>query len=84
MKKLIPVAIILCLLTGAKITSKKQYYYLECVGSCVYVIDSDSTRVAQIDNDAEDPDSMREVFETQIGQETILKASQMYFYILED
>ena len=84
MKKLIPIAIILCLLTGAKITSKKQYYYLECVGTCVYVIDSDSTRVAKLDDNTEDPESMREVFETQIGQQSILKASEMYFYILED
>ena len=84
MKKLIPVVIILCLLTGAKIVSKKQYYYLECVGACVYVIDQDSTRVAKLDDNTEDPDSMREVFETQIGQQSILKASEMYFYILED
>lgn len=84
MKKLIPIVIILCLLTGAKIVSEKPVYYLECVGSSVYVIDQDSTRVAQIDNDTEDPDSMREVFETQIGQQSILKSSEMYFYILED
>ena len=84
MKKLIPIAILLCLLTGEKITSKKPVYYLECVGSCVYVIDRDSTRVAKLDDNTEDPECMREVFETQIGQQSILKASEMYFYVLED
>ena len=84
MKKLIPIAILLCLLTGAKIVSEKPVYYLECVGACVYVIDQDSARVAKLDDNTEDPESMTEVLETQIGQQSILKASEMYFYILED
>ena len=61
-------------------------YYLEIRGSSILVVDDLSNVYSKVGiiSEWEDPDSFREVLETQPGWETGFEASEAYFYLLED
>lgn len=61
-------------------------YFLEYRETGVYVVDdlgNDYAKVASIEM-LEDPESVEEVLETQVGWDSGLAASEAFFYILED
>lgn len=83
MKKLF---IMLVMLGSCSLEPTPSAYYLGIKGTGIYVITNlgDSySKVGEL-SEWDDPESLREVFETQPGWETGLAASEAYYYLRAD
>lgn len=67
-------------------TPKAYYLYASPTDSCIYVINDLGDLVTQVGalSEWDDPESIVEVLETQVGWPTALDASQAYFTLQED
>ena len=83
--KIIILALALALTSCCGPTPRAYYLYISA-DSCIYVQDDLGDLITQVGalSEWDDPESIQEVLETQVGWPTPMAASQAYFTLQED